>query len=225
MGRKVVKTVDLVGTHQENGRLKAIRVLSAKDEENTRGKIMLIVQCDCGSPEFDVVPQKFKTEHTKSCGCLAGNGRNNPSRHGETNEPWYWSWKSMLKRTQETTHVSYEEYKDVYVDPRYLTDPWAYFNDIEGEKLDKTYSVDRIDPTKGYEPGNMRWASKVIQSNNRRGVHEEPMRHIYTQVSRDGVTKKYSVAIERNGERIYKLFPTLEEAQVFRDELLNKFND
>jgi hypothetical protein len=37
-----------------------------------------------------------------------------------------------------------------------------------GEKPRPDYSLDRIDPTRGYEPGNVRWATPYEQSCNTR---------------------------------------------------------
>ncbi len=44
---------------------------------------------------------------------------------------------------------------------------YDYFVDHIGERPDG-YSLDRIDSNKGYEPGNVRWASIKEQQNNRR---------------------------------------------------------
>ena len=37
-----------------------------------------------------------------------------------------------------------------------------------GLRPSKLYSIDRIDNNRGYEPGNVRWATKQEQSDNRR---------------------------------------------------------
>lgn len=209
----------MIDTHQPNGRLRV--VYAPIGLKGSRGENVVLVQGDCGTEPFTLTPSKFKVEHTKSCGCLSGGGRHNRIAHGATNEPWFWNWKSMLKRTQEQNHKSYARYKDVYVDPRYLTDPWAYFNDIEGEKKDSSYSVDRIDSSKGYEKGNMRWASKIEQSNNLASNHPSETRNIYTIKSRAGKPDKYRVTLDRKNFKVSKLFDSLEEAQLFRDSIIN----
>lgn len=40
-----------------------------------------------------------------------------------------------------------------------------------GPRPSAEHSIDRIDNERGYEPGNVRWATKVEQSHNRRGLH------------------------------------------------------
>lgn len=210
----------MIGEHQKEGKLKVSGAPIGL--KNKYGSAVVLVSCDCGTKPFSLTPSKFKTEHTKSCGCLHGGGRYNRIAHGATNEPWFWSWKSMLKRTQESSHKSYAKYKDIYVDPRYLTDPWAFFNDIRGARIDSTYSVDRIDSNKGYEPGNMRWATKVEQANNLSSNHPMDTRNIYTIKSTIGNPDKYRVTIDRQGTRITKLFSTLNEARDFRDSIVAK---
>lgn len=47
---------------------------------------------------------------------------------------------------------------------------WADFETFlahVGERPSPTHSLDRIDGSKGYEPGNVRWADKKVQSRNK----------------------------------------------------------
>jgi hypothetical protein len=44
----------------------------------------------------------------------------------------------------------------------------SFLNDV-GKRPSKKYSLDRIDPDKGYEPDNCRWATKSVQNSNKSG--------------------------------------------------------
>lgn len=52
-----------------------------------------------------------------------------------------------------------------------FTDFEHFYKDI-GPCPDPSYSVDRKDTTKGYVPGNVRWASRLVQNNNRTNIIE-----------------------------------------------------
>jgi hypothetical protein len=47
-------------------------------------------------------------------------------------------------------------------------DGFMKFYEHVGPRPGKEYSLDRIDPDKGYEPGNVRWATMDTQIKNRR---------------------------------------------------------
>jgi hypothetical protein len=178
------------------------------DNRDEKGRWLVTVRCDCGNEKEIQAGQITKTKY---CGC-AQNGEH--IKHGAYNEPWYNNWKNMRERTQNKNSINYDKYKDVYVDPRYLTDPWAFFNDIEGVKVDNTYSVDRIDVNKGYEKGNMRWASILTQANNKHNTRPKEDRYIVIERS------KYRVLIKRKDLFISKRFDTIEEARLYRDDVV-----
>jgi hypothetical protein len=81
--------------------------------------------------------------------------------------PTYRSWSNMHTRTYDPTHPSYPNYggEGVLVCERWASYD-AFYEDM-GERPDGM-TLDRIDNTKGYEPGNCRWATPKEQNRNKR---------------------------------------------------------
>jgi hypothetical protein len=129
------------------------------------------VQCDCGAVKV-VAKQNVIVGKTQSCGCFrrettiarstkhGGAKRNN---HSLT----YKSWLSMIAR------VDYAEpWKAKYYQDRGIAicDRWYEFANFHEDMGDRPVgtSLDRIDNSRGYEPGNCRWATKIEQARNKR---------------------------------------------------------
>jgi hypothetical protein len=81
--------------------------------------------------------------------------------------PTYSSWKAMVARCSKPKGWSFAEYgaKGVTVCERWKR--FEHFLSDMGERPPGT-SIDRIDGSKGYEPGNCRWATRSQQNLNRR---------------------------------------------------------
>jgi hypothetical protein len=79
----------------------------------------------------------------------------------------YSSWRAMKDRCLRPTSKDYARWgaRGITVDPAWVESFEAFFEHI-GSRPDGT-TLDRIDTTKGYEPGNVRWATPVEQACNR----------------------------------------------------------
>lgn len=87
-----------------------------------------------------------------------------PARHGHRSggrwSPTYQTWKNIQRRCYDPKHKTYEGYGGrgvrVYFDWLGAGGFAAFLRDV-GERPSRGHHLDRIDPAKGYEPGNVRW--------------------------------------------------------------------
>lgn len=129
--------------------------------------------------------------------------------------PTYRSWQGMLSRVRYAGDPRYPQfrwYEGVTLSPKW--DPRqgggfvAFFEEM-GVRPPNT-SIDRIDSTKGYEPGNCRWATPTQQSNNLKSntwVEFNGVRMTLAQAARaSGIHQDTLTLRHTKGERGEKLF-------------------
>jgi len=90
-------------------------------------------------------------------------------QHGLGGTVEYMAWTNMLARCSNPARNDYYRYGGVGVT---VCQEWrasflAFYQHI-GPRPGPDYSVDRIDVLRGYEPGNVRWATRTEQQNNKR---------------------------------------------------------
>ena len=136
--------------------------------------------CDCGNTSI-VSGRNLRSGNVKSCGCLnVSIARALGQKHGGSKKihghakgkdtqasRTYSSWAEMKRRCDNPKAHSFPAYGGKGI--RYSV-RWASFeNFLEdmGERPEGT-SLDRIDGSKGYFPGNCRWATPKEQAANRR---------------------------------------------------------
>jgi hypothetical protein len=129
-------------------------------------------RCDCGS-EKEILGWHLSSGHTISCGCA---NRGN-TRHLDYNSPEYISWCSMKTRCNNAAASNYSYYggRGIKICERW-EDYTSFLADM-GRKPSPSHTLDRIDNSGDYTPGNCRWATKTEQSRNQRPKrkrHAEP---------------------------------------------------
>ncbi len=89
------------------------------------------------------------------------------SKNGKNQE--YDIWSAMIQRCHNPNSTGYLRYggRGIFVCQRWRDSFNDFLADV-GPRPGKGYSLDRIDNSKGYEPGNVRWATQKEQGRNTR---------------------------------------------------------
>ncbi len=118
-------------------------------------------RCDCGRKV--VVAQKHLRGRVRSCKPCSR------TRHGMSQTAEHLAWSNMRRRCEDPSNVAFANYGGRGIR---VCDSWresfdAFFENV-GPRPSSRHSLDRIDNERGYEPGNVRWATRAEQSRNRR---------------------------------------------------------
>jgi hypothetical protein len=132
--------------------------------------------CDCGG-ENTVQRAHLVTGNVTSCGCYARERTSQRSiKHGKHHTAEYKSWQQMKDRCLNPKSKDRVRYMDrgITVHPAWIESFEAFLADV-GPRPEGYKSLDRIDNDKGYEPGNVRWATPAMQARNTRGTKIDDM--------------------------------------------------
>ncbi len=90
--------------------------------------------------------------------------------HGLSKTPEYLAWKAMKWRCNEKNKANRKYYFDKGIGVfQEWADSFPLFRAYIGFMPHEGMEVDRIDGSKGYHPGNVRWANRTQQMRNREG--------------------------------------------------------
>lgn len=145
------------------------RLTVAEFVEVRKSKKRWKCQCDCGGVTIATTTH-LRSGNTKSCGCLAKEAAAQRFRkHGGRRTSEYCIWSHMTGRCHNPANAAYKNYggRGVFVCDKWRRDFTAFLADV-GPRPSLHHSIDRIDNSKGYEPGNVRWATRQTQNRNTR---------------------------------------------------------
>ena len=154
------KFIDLTG--QKFGRLTVIYWIGREN-----GRTLWKCKCACGKDAI-VSTGSLRSANTQSCGCLHRDlciARS--TKHGMRHTATYRAWWAMKQRCGHKSQKCYPNYggRGICVCERWKEFP-AFLEDM-GERPDG-HSLDRIDNSGNYEPGNCKWSTMLQQASNTR---------------------------------------------------------
>lgn len=154
------KATDLTG--QVFGRLTVLGPIG-KDKHR---KILWLCRCSCGKVrDQPLAASTMRSGNTTSCGCLwRESQKTRPVTHGMSGTPEHRTWMLMRQRCLNPNNPNYDDYKSRRPDSSF--DDFAVFLAEVGPKPSPAFTLERCDNSKGYVPGNLRWATREEQSNN-----------------------------------------------------------
>jgi len=132
------------------------------------GAKMWLCQCDCGKVR-PVNVYNLTKGTSRCCGCI-GNDKviQRNYKHGLTGSPEYETWLRMRNRVYCKTSEDYPYYggRGITICDQW-SDPQVFVNDM-GLKPTDSHTIERRDNSKGYNPENCYWGTRLQQSQNTR---------------------------------------------------------
>lgn len=162
-GKVATNRIELTGQRFE--RLLVTKPIRITDVEALHYECL----CDCGNVVI-VRAQNLRKGLTRSCGCLRKETSKKVNlQHGMSHTSIHNVWMGMLGRCENPTNQAYKDYggRGIKVCERWHS--FENFLEDVGLPPQTGLSLDRFPNNDGdYEPGNVRWATKKEQANNRR---------------------------------------------------------
>jgi hypothetical protein len=192
-GRELqVSSTDLVRKRKQScGECGSLRLSDLSGKRFKRWTVLEYVgdrywkcRCKCGTVR-NVHGESLKAGTSLSCGChrseqsaknmrnlrkqMKVEGRGPRTTHGMAYSAEHRAWAKAKSRCHCPTDAAHENYggRGLTMHPQWRESFEAFFAAI-GPRPSAEHSLDRINNERGYEPGNVRWATRIEQAANTR---------------------------------------------------------
>jgi hypothetical protein len=126
-------------------------------------------KCDCGTVKV-VNGNKLRIGESMSCGCLKLEIHR---KHCETGTRLYHIWENMKQRCTNPANTNFRNYggRGIAICGEWLESFEVFREWAMANGYNDTLTIDRVDVNGNYCPENCRWATREIQSCNKRQAH------------------------------------------------------
>jgi hypothetical protein len=150
-----MRKIELIGKRYDR------LVVTTEGPESPSGARRVYCDCDCGKTRCLVCASELRRGRKKSCGCISARIKHGHAARGLKTR-LYFSWRAMFRRCDDTENKDYRHVE--------ICERWRSFENFANDMGDRPFpgaTLDRIDNSLGYFPGNVRWADRHTQSRNR----------------------------------------------------------
>lgn len=136
---------------------------------NASGKTCWECRCVCGGSTV-LISYQITGRKVLSCGCLVREGTKGKRTREVVDPPQsltYNTWRGIVQRCCNPKARGFDHYggRGITMCERWRQSFVAFVSDV-GARPSKDHSLDRIDGSGSYEPGNVRWATWTVQMRN-----------------------------------------------------------
>ena len=145
-----------------------LKIISKLSNKNNQGHKIWICECSCGDIS-KYTGTRVKNGYVTDCiTCSRSRCAEKNKTHGMRYSAEYKIWSGIKQRCTNPKSSDYKRYggNGILLFKEWEKSFEAFFSYI-GTRPNDEYSIDRIDNSKGYLPGNIRWATKKEQARNK----------------------------------------------------------
>ena len=149
----------------------SLTAISNTGNKRKNGDYLWNFKCDCGNDHVMALGDFNYKDYPTCTECGKKRLIEANTTHGfKNNHKTYKAWCKIRDRCFNVNSPDYKDYgaKGITVAKEFCEDFMNFYNEIgEAPNDGQRWSVDRIDHTKNYEPGNIRWATDFQQARNK----------------------------------------------------------
>jgi len=142
--------------------------IAVSESKSKDGHIKWLCKCFCGDVS-EYIATRVRNNRVNQCKqCAIKASAEKIKTHGMRNSKEYSTWSAMKARCIHVESKDFYRYggKGILICSEWANSFEAFFEHI-GLAPSAQHSIDRIDNLKGYEPNNVRWATKTQQQRNK----------------------------------------------------------